>query len=62
MPRTQSGSPPSPPLFPLRATTRYCAGLAKFGLEPAQCLAGAGGRYEAALRRLIWRQVPHASL
>jgi hypothetical protein len=51
--------PPPPPVHPLAATTRYCAGLAKFGLTPTQCLAGAGARYDAALHRLIARAVPH---
>lgn len=42
-----------PPAAPLAATARYCAALAKFGLSPAQCLAGPGARYDAALRRLL---------
>jgi len=35
------------------ATERYCAGLAKFGLTPTQCLRGVGLRYNAALTRLV---------
>lgn len=42
-----------PPAVPLPATERYCAALSKFGLTPAQCLAGPGARYDAALRRLL---------
>lgn len=44
---------PPPPVRPLAATTRYCAALARFGLTPTQCLAGAGARYDAALRALV---------
>lgn len=40
------------------ATYRYCASLARFGLSPTQCLAGAGRRYNQALTRLAVQTTP----
>lgn len=45
--------PARPPAPVLPATQRFCEALARFGLAPAQCLHGAGARYDAALRQIL---------
>lgn len=45
-------TPQHPPTVILPATWRFCQGLAKFGLTPAQCLTGVGRKYNTALLRI----------